>query len=156
MDREAWVVAARGVAKSWPQLSDWTELNWTESFHVPITQSLLQKLLHILAPSLPLQHSLSYLRYRVPGLSLQFYPPNKTLLSTFMSCIFFRQHLSPQKFPQFLYYPTLLCSCFFGPRQPPILLFFRIIPRIYVNVTISDILFYVWLLSLSNYFKIHH
>ena len=27
MDREAWHAAVRGVAKSWPQLSDWTELN---------------------------------------------------------------------------------------------------------------------------------
>ena len=32
MDREAWRAAIHGVAKSrtWP--SDWTELNWTESF----------------------------------------------------------------------------------------------------------------------------
>ena len=30
MDREAWHAAAHGVAKSWTQLSDWTELNWTE------------------------------------------------------------------------------------------------------------------------------
>ena len=28
MDREAWRAAIRGVAKSWTQLSDWTELNW--------------------------------------------------------------------------------------------------------------------------------
>ena len=27
MDREAWHAAVHGVAKSWPQLSDWTELN---------------------------------------------------------------------------------------------------------------------------------
>ena len=26
MDREAWPVAVYGVAKSWTQLSDWTEL----------------------------------------------------------------------------------------------------------------------------------
>ena len=26
MDREAWHVAAHGVAKNWTQLSDWTEL----------------------------------------------------------------------------------------------------------------------------------
>ena len=31
MDREAWRVAIHGVAKSWTQLSDWTELNWTPS-----------------------------------------------------------------------------------------------------------------------------
>ena len=30
MDREAWHAAIHGVAKSWTQLSDWSELNWTE------------------------------------------------------------------------------------------------------------------------------
>ena len=29
MDREAWRAAVHGVTKSWTQLSDWTELNWT-------------------------------------------------------------------------------------------------------------------------------
>ena len=29
MDREAWPVSVHGVTKSWTQLSDWTELNWT-------------------------------------------------------------------------------------------------------------------------------
>ena len=28
MDREAWYAAVLGVAKSWTQLSDWTELKW--------------------------------------------------------------------------------------------------------------------------------
>ena len=28
MDREAWRAAVHGVAKSWTQLSNWTELNW--------------------------------------------------------------------------------------------------------------------------------
>ena len=28
MDREAWCAAVHVVAKSWTQLSDWTELNW--------------------------------------------------------------------------------------------------------------------------------
>ena len=30
MDKEAWRAAIHGVAKSWTQLSDWTEVNWTE------------------------------------------------------------------------------------------------------------------------------
>ena len=29
MDREAWRAAVHGVTKSWTQLNDWTELNWT-------------------------------------------------------------------------------------------------------------------------------
>ena len=32
MDREAWRAAIHGVAKSRTQLSNWTEMNWTESF----------------------------------------------------------------------------------------------------------------------------
>ena len=31
MDREAWRAAIHGVAKSRTQLSDWTEMNWTEN-----------------------------------------------------------------------------------------------------------------------------
>ena len=31
MDREAWRAVIRGVAKSWTRLSDWIELNWTDS-----------------------------------------------------------------------------------------------------------------------------
>ena len=31
MDREAWRAVVHGVTKSWTQLSDWTELNWTDS-----------------------------------------------------------------------------------------------------------------------------
>ena len=29
MDREAWHAAVHGITKSWTQLSDWTEVNWT-------------------------------------------------------------------------------------------------------------------------------
>ena len=31
MDREAWRAAVYGVTKSWTRLSDWIELNWTDS-----------------------------------------------------------------------------------------------------------------------------
>ena len=34
MDREAWRAVIHGVAKSQKQLSDWTELNWTDGFIV--------------------------------------------------------------------------------------------------------------------------
>ena len=33
MDREAWRATIHGVAKSWTQLSDWTELNWMISLN---------------------------------------------------------------------------------------------------------------------------
>ena len=34
MDQEAWRAAVHGDTKSWTQLSDWTELNWTEWYMV--------------------------------------------------------------------------------------------------------------------------
>ena len=34
MDREAWRAVIHGVAKSWIQLSDWTELNWLIHFSI--------------------------------------------------------------------------------------------------------------------------
>ena len=34
MDREAWRSEIHGVAKSRTQLSDWTELNWTDDTYV--------------------------------------------------------------------------------------------------------------------------
>ena len=40
MDREAWRAAIHGVAKSWTQLSDWTELNETLRFSLSPVSSL--------------------------------------------------------------------------------------------------------------------
>ena len=41
MDREAWRAAIHGVTKSRTQLSDWTELNWTEEHKVLAYFSIL-------------------------------------------------------------------------------------------------------------------
>ena len=41
MDREAWHAAVHGVAKSWTQLSDWTDLNWPKVF--PMSYNLWQQ-----------------------------------------------------------------------------------------------------------------
>ena len=38
IDRETWRAAVHGVTKSWTRLSDWTELNWTYSFDVLLSQ----------------------------------------------------------------------------------------------------------------------
>ena len=40
MDREAWHAAIHRVAKSRTQLSDWTELNWTDELGVALAASL--------------------------------------------------------------------------------------------------------------------
>ena len=34
VDREAWHAVVHGVSKSWTQLNDWTELNWTTSAEI--------------------------------------------------------------------------------------------------------------------------
>ena len=39
MDKGAWPAAIHGVAKSWTQLSDWTELNWLNFRHKYLLQS---------------------------------------------------------------------------------------------------------------------
>ena len=56
MDREAWHALVRGVTKSQTQLSDWTELNWTDSCFTVLLVSAVQKhesaiYIHISPPS---------------------------------------------------------------------------------------------------------
>ena len=52
MDREAWHPSVHGVAKSWTRLSDWTEVNWTDMYHIFFIHSLVDGRLghfHVLA-----------------------------------------------------------------------------------------------------------
>jgi len=42
MDKKAWHAAVQGVAKSWTQLSDWTELNWWERHGNPLLYTCLK------------------------------------------------------------------------------------------------------------------
>ena len=59
MDREAWCAVVHGVAKSWTQLSNWTELNWFFLLWI-----LFPWLFAIWDPSLSLQ--LGLVRYLPP------------------------------------------------------------------------------------------
>ena len=48
MDKEAWRAAVHGVAKSWTQLSDWTELKWSHNafiFFPPLQSGFLSAVL---------------------------------------------------------------------------------------------------------------
>ena len=48
MDKEAWRAAVHGVAKSWTQLSDWTELKWSHNafiFFSPLQSGFLSAVL---------------------------------------------------------------------------------------------------------------
>ena len=38
MDREAWRAAIHGVTKSRTRLSDWTELNWMDTYTVSLSE----------------------------------------------------------------------------------------------------------------------
>ena len=45
MDKEAWHAAIHGVSKSRTQLSDWTELNWTECISIFISLKVFSNFL---------------------------------------------------------------------------------------------------------------
>ena len=50
MNREAWRAAIHGVAKSQTQLTDWTELNWTEAVPTAIGHLLILSCLDAVTP----------------------------------------------------------------------------------------------------------
>ena len=50
MDREAWLAAGHGIAKSWTWLSDWTELSWNSLKEVGV---LTTKLVYFLWNKVP-------------------------------------------------------------------------------------------------------
>ena len=58
MDREAWRAAIHGVAKSWTQLSDWTELN-VYTYAILRTQHKLQSTSHKISQDLVINCQLS-------------------------------------------------------------------------------------------------
>ena len=97
MDREAWHAAVHGVAKSWTWLSNWTELNWTESS----VNQLGLECIH--------QHKLCLSRY---SLCLYCHSLLQGIFSTQVSnlgLLHWRQilyHLSHQGSPM----PTYLCT----------------------------------------------
>ena len=47
MDREAWRAAIHGVTNSQTQLSDWTELNWTDAPNIAAHEYIRQTLTDI-------------------------------------------------------------------------------------------------------------
>ena len=71
MDREAWHAAIHGVAKSRTWLSDWTELNWTDSIkiHALGFNRLLESIfcLLLVVEVLPLQKAVEMLEEVVVG-----------------------------------------------------------------------------------------
>ena len=70
MDREAWCAVVHGVAKSWTQLSDWTELN--KNLKIELWYNPIILLLHITPPQIENSYSnkCMYLKIHIfiPGL----------------------------------------------------------------------------------------
>ena len=60
MDREAWLAAVHGVAKSWIWLSNWTELNWINHPLIFLACIFQNSISYI---SLPLQNLISRLNH---------------------------------------------------------------------------------------------
>ena len=65
MDREAWRAAVHGISKSRIELSDWTELNWTEGCKESDMTQLLSTHTHNI--------QITYLRGKYTGGDLGFY-----------------------------------------------------------------------------------
>jgi len=100
-DREAWRATVRGVAKSQTQLSDWTELNWTEQNSLLIT------------------HKWHRYPYRGPWgpTWLQPQPPHWPHLLTSSPCSFCSNHTSPLVFLE--HFPTFTLTSSWPGRYFP-------------------------------------
>ena len=99
--REAWHAVVHGVAKSRTQLSDWTELNWTELNSLLIT------------------HKWHRYPYRDPWgpTWLQPQPPHWLHLLTSSPCSFCSNHTSPLVFLE--HFPTFTLTSFWPGRYSP-------------------------------------
>ena len=79
MDREAWLAAIHGFAKSWTRLNDWTELNWTAFFIVQLSHPYYWKN-HTLTRWIFVGKVMSLLFKMLSGLIITFLPRSKHLL----------------------------------------------------------------------------
>ena len=138
-DREAWRPAVHEVAKSWTWMSDWTELNWTESrYLLPSSCSPLPILL-----STPYLLLSAFLILSVAHLSLSTSPspyPLPSIVVCFLTFVI--------SFPHLIYFPISLSTLSSPCLLPP---YYCLLSRCYPtpSITLSTSLFLSssWLLQ---------